>query len=230
MSKQINLVPCAYCGAPAHPTEGLDHGVARAFFRPTGLNPKKPILVPACRDCNEIKCKLETYVPLITNIAIDQIDDRVRKWFNYIHYDQKRLFTNAEFIFAQQESGILLPKIKMKYDWSSAAELYKYIAMSIVYEYCGKTPVKPRFPNSIVACMPRTDNNFIFQTISSNCFFDNYRYNGKVPFAVTSNGNTALVYFQILDANFIKNIDNKYQICDIIAVVLSKHDIKDLIK
>jgi len=221
MSNQSNSVPCAYCGDPADPTKGLDHVFARSFFRSIGLAPQNPIKIPSCLLCNNDKSKLETYTPLITNLASGQeLDDRLTKSVSHISSLQKKLFSDASPTLLQRDSGIYLPMVKIKYDWDSAVKLYDYIAMGIVYEYCGKIPVKTRFPNRIIAGMPRSSNESIKQTISQGFAVDNQRYNGKVQFAVVAIESKALVYFQILNATFLTN---KNEICDIIAVSMSNN-------
>lgn len=138
MSKKYRGKTCVYCAIPASSADG-DHVISREFFAPRerGDLPK----VPACKDCNNAKSKLEHYLtavlpfgsqhPDACNKLATMVPGRLaknNKLFHEIKAGMKNLYISRNG--SPWEAAMTLPLNSER-----LLKLFEYIAKGLSYHH-----------------------------------------------------------------------------------------------
>jgi hypothetical protein len=215
---------CAYCGKYSNPLT-RDHVIAQTFYSKED-NVQNPIIVPACKPCNSGKSNEEDYTAIIMCLASGkELTKEQERGFK--HFDKKRqqLFLNAKRRWIKI-NGVYQDMAIPELDHTALDKVAEYMAMGLVYEFCGKEPVMKKFNNRIVAWLPLPEENFVSHILSLKTaplyekFFDEDKFNNKIKYGIVSyDRSKILVYLQILNPLMFK--DNREQ-CRIAAVSFLK--------
>lgn len=133
----------------------------------------------------------------------------------------------GEIVFDEQ--GKMWQDIAIiKIHYPSMEKVFEYIAMGLVYEYCGKIPVDTKFPIRRVAGMEIATEEDIMKTLSCVAeppflkIFDNNKYNGDVQYAILYSPDIVLVYLTFYKSTLYKTLNTQ---CRVIAVSFKENNL-----
>lgn len=204
---------CAYCGNYTNPYT-RDHVIANAFYFPDII--QNTIVVPACKSCNSGKSNEEDYMAIVMRLASGlDLTEKQERGIKRFSKKRRELFLNAKRKWIKID-GIYQEMATPEIDFTAFDKVLYYMAMGLVYEFCGKNPVMEKFPHKTISWMPISEEKSINDILSLNAeppfekFLDSGRFNDKVKYGIVAyDRSRIIVYLQFL--NPLMFLSNKKQ-------------------
>lgn len=137
-SKKYKGKTCVYCGAPGA-SGTADHVIAREFF-PEGAKRANLPQVPACRQCNNEKSKLEHYAASVLPFGASHADSRtilstmVPGRLAHNRKLARELADGSAMHFVSRDNGLSWDtEMTLPFDGVKIAQLFQMIARGLAY-------------------------------------------------------------------------------------------------
>jgi hypothetical protein len=140
VSKKYKGKTCTYCGRPGI-SEAPDHVVAREFF---AVHARRDLpQVPACRDCNNAKSKLEHYLTAVLPFggqhegARETLEGMVPGRLSKNERLRRELNAGRSRLWVTLPSGVSAPLMVIPIELSKLLALFEMIATGLLWHHWG---------------------------------------------------------------------------------------------